>query len=101
MEKPFIFARLGDECDLSFEIPCPRKKLNNSQLNFIADRNSQIFSSDSTEDEYESYCCYGYCIDLLQELSRNLSFVYTLHLVADGKYGSFERVRSIKRVCLF
>ncbi len=47
---------------------------------------------DSTDEEYEQYCCYGYCISLLQELSKNLSFVYTLHLVADGKYGSFERV---------
>jgi hypothetical protein len=47
---------------------------------------------DSTDDEYEQYCCYGYCIALLQELSKNLSFVYTLHLVADGKYGSFEKV---------
>lgn len=35
----------------------------------------------------------GYCIDLLQELSKNLSFVYTLHLVADNKYGSYEKVR--------
>ncbi len=47
---------------------------------------------DSNGEDYEQYCCYGYCIGLLQELSKNLSFVYTLHLVADGKYGSFEKV---------
>jgi len=47
---------------------------------------------DSINDEYEYFCCYGYCIDLLKELSKNLSFVYTLHLVADNKYGSYEKV---------
>ncbi|CAF0819485.1 unnamed protein product [Rotaria sordida] len=73
-EKPFIFLRPGNNCELSSEVYCPHKKLNGS-----------------TDEEYEPYCCYGYCIDLLQELSKNLSFFYTLHLVADGKYGSFEK----------
>ena len=50
---------------------------------------------DSINDEYESFCCRGYCIDLLQELARNLSFVYTLHLVADNKYGSIEKVKRL------
>lgn len=49
-------------------------------------------SLDSMNEEYENFCCYGYCIDLLKELSANLSFVYTLHLVADNKYGSYEKV---------
>ncbi|CAF4292745.1 unnamed protein product, partial [Rotaria sp. Silwood2] len=73
-EKPFIFTRSGNDCHLGTEVLCPRKKLN-----------------DSINDEYENFCCRGYCIDLLQELSKNLSFVYTLHLVADNKYGSYER----------
>ncbi|CAM4854833.1 unnamed protein product [Rotaria socialis] len=74
VEKPFIFARPGNNCESTSEIYCPRKKLNKS-----------------SDDEYEQFCCYGYCIDLLHELSKNLSMVYTLHLVADGKYGSFEK----------
>ena len=45
----------------------------------------------------EQFCCYGYCIDLLKELAKNLSFVYTLHLVGDGKYGSFEKVNKTNR----
>ncbi|CAF0921867.1 unnamed protein product [Rotaria sordida] len=72
--KPFIFVRSGNDCDPSTEVLCPRKKLN-----------------DSINDEYENFCCRGYCIDLLQELSKNLSFAYTLHLVADSKYGSCEK----------
>ncbi|CAF4291813.1 unnamed protein product [Rotaria socialis] len=73
-EKPFIFTRSGNNCNLATEVVCPRKRLN-----------------DSTKEEYEYFCCRGYCIDLLQELSKNLSFVYTLHLVADNKYGSYEK----------
>jgi len=76
-EKPFIFSRRGNDCQAPLEVFCPRKKLN--------------VSIDSNGDEYESFCCMGYCIDLLQELSKNLSFVYTLHLVADNKYGSYEK----------
>jgi hypothetical protein len=53
---------------------------------------------DSINDEYEYFCCYGYCIDLLKELSKNLSFVYTLHLVGDNKYGSYEKVNKIFRI---
>ncbi len=55
---------------------------------------------DSIDEKYEQYCCYGYCIGLLQELSKNLSFAYTLHLVADGKYGSFEKVNKILKINL-
>lgn len=29
----------------------------------------------------------GYCVDLLQELSKNLGFSYEIRLVGDGKYG--------------
>ncbi|CAM4800832.1 unnamed protein product [Rotaria magnacalcarata] len=74
VEKPFIFARPGNNCESTSEIYCPRKTLNKS-----------------SDEEYEQFCCYGYCIDLLHELSKNLSLGYTLHLVADGKYGSFEK----------
>ena len=30
----------------------------------------------------------GYCVDLLHEISKQLHFNYTIHLVADNKYGS-------------
>ena len=38
------------------------------------------------------FCCYGYAIDLLVELSKTVNFTYDLHLSDEG-YGSFERVR--------
>jgi hypothetical protein len=39
-------------------------------------------------------CCYGFCIDLLIKLARTMNFTYEVHLVADGKFGTQERVRS-------
>lgn len=38
-------------------------------------------------------CCYGFCVDLLIKLARTMNFTYEVHLVADGKFGTQERVR--------
>nr|XP_033816102.1 glutamate receptor ionotropic, NMDA 1 isoform X1 [Geotrypetes seraphini] len=40
------------------------------------------------------HCCYGFCIDLLLKLSREMNFTYEVHLVADGKFGTQERVNN-------
>ena len=93
IEKPFIFARPGNDCQSPSEVLCPRKKLNSKFKQKIFS-SFLLFLLGSNPDEYEQSCCSGYCIDLLQELSKNLSFVYTLHLVADNKYGSFEKVKT-------
>lgn len=42
-------------------------------------------------------CCYGFCIDLLIKLARTMNFTYEVHLVADGKFGTQERVRGDPR----
>ncbi|CAJ0959003.1 unnamed protein product [Ranitomeya imitator] len=39
-------------------------------------------------------CCYGFCIDLLLKLAKEMSFNYEFHLVADGKFGTQERVNN-------
>uniref|UniRef100_A0A6I8QR03 Glutamate receptor n=1 Tax=Xenopus tropicalis TaxID=8364 RepID=A0A6I8QR03_XENTR len=39
-------------------------------------------------------CCYGFCIDLLIKLAREMNFTYEVHLVADGKFGTQERVNN-------
>ncbi len=33
----------------------------------------------------------GYCVDLLNKLSENLGFRYTLYIVEDGNYGKFDK----------
>ena len=78
------------------EVLCPRKKLNGREKNCPGVTHVyDTFCLDSINDDYEQFCCRGYCIALLQELSKNLSFVFTLHLVADNKYGSFEKVAMV------
>lgn len=43
-------------------------------------------------------CCYGFCIDLLIKLAMSMNFTYEVHLVADGKFGTQERV-SVTGLC--
>ena len=38
----------------------------------------------------EEYCCYGYCIALLIELSKTCNFTYNLHL-SKNEYGALTR----------
>ena len=38
-----------------------------------------------------SFCCRGYCMDLLEELSRTSNFTYSLHVSLKGDYGHLER----------
>ena len=38
-----------------------------------------------------SFCCRGYCMDLLEELSKTSNFTYSLHVSLKGDYGNLER----------
>jgi Ligated ion channel L-glutamate- and glycine-binding site len=40
----------------------------------------------------QEFCCHGYAMDLLVKLSRSVNFTYSLHLVEDNSYGTFEKV---------
>ncbi|XP_018320264.1 glutamate [NMDA] receptor subunit 1 [Agrilus planipennis] len=71
-EIPFVYVRkLKDEKDKcnEEEIPCPHYN--------------------SSQDEYEQFCCKGYCMDLLRELSRKINFTYNLALSPDGQFGNY------------
>ncbi|KAK0183412.1 hypothetical protein PV327_001458 [Microctonus hyperodae] len=70
-EKPFVYVRSTDseECGQD-EIPCPH------------------FNT-SEHDVTKLYCCKGYCIDLLKELSKMINFTYSLALSPDGQFGSY------------
>ncbi|XP_011300485.1 glutamate [NMDA] receptor subunit 1 isoform X1 [Fopius arisanus] len=70
-EKPFVYVRATDSTDcLLDEIPCPH------------------FNT-SEHDVTRLYCCKGYCIDLLKELSKTINFTYSLALSPDGQFGSY------------
>ncbi|XP_071438571.1 glutamate [NMDA] receptor subunit 1-like [Hetaerina americana] len=65
-------SRLGRDCSTD-EVPCPP-------------------SRDTTppgKGIQEKYCCAGYCVDILKELSRKLNFTYSLSLTPDGQYGTY------------
>ncbi|KYM97879.1 Glutamate [NMDA] receptor subunit 1 [Cyphomyrmex costatus] len=70
-EKPFVYVReLPDnevKC-LPDEIACPHFNI--------------------TEDK-QMFCCKGYCVDLLKELSKTINFTYSLALSPDGQFGSY------------
>ncbi|XP_078692483.1 glutamate receptor ionotropic, NMDA 2B-like isoform X2 [Branchiostoma floridae x Branchiostoma belcheri] len=38
-------------------------------------------------------CCAGFCVDLLERLSRDVWFEYTLYLVEDNNFGAYQRGR--------
>jgi Ligated ion channel L-glutamate- and glycine-binding site len=40
----------------------------------------------------QEFCCHGYAMDLLAKLSHNVNFTYSLRLVEDGSYGTYEKV---------
>ncbi|XP_076160920.1 glutamate ionotropic receptor NMDA type subunit 1 isoform X2 [Ptiloglossa arizonensis] len=71
-EKPFVYVREitdGDTC-LPEEILCPH--------------------FNATEHEStRTFCCKGYCVDLLKELSKTINFTYSLALSPDGQFGSY------------
>ncbi|XP_032680549.1 glutamate [NMDA] receptor subunit 1 isoform X1 [Odontomachus brunneus] len=72
-EKPFVYVRELAESEtkcLPEEIACPH-------FNTTEHENTRIF------------CCRGYCMDLLKELSKTINFTYSLALSPDGQFGSY------------
>ncbi|XP_020290283.1 glutamate [NMDA] receptor subunit 1 isoform X2 [Pseudomyrmex gracilis] len=73
-EKPFVYVRelLDDEIKcLPEEIACPH------------------FNTTENNETSKIFCCKGYCIDLLKELSKTINFTYSLALSPDGQFGSY------------
>ncbi|CAL7946864.1 unnamed protein product [Xylocopa violacea] len=71
-EKPFVYVReiaFGEFC-LPEEIPCP-------------------YFNATEQETIKTYCCKGYCMDLLKELSKTINFTYSLALSPDGQFGSY------------
>ncbi|XP_011137653.1 glutamate [NMDA] receptor subunit 1 [Harpegnathos saltator] len=72
-EKPFVYVRELAEGETKCspeEIVCPH------------------FNTTNHEDT-RMFCCRGYCMDLLKELSKTINFTYSLALSPDGQFGSY------------
>ncbi|KAK0095902.1 hypothetical protein PV326_007060 [Microctonus aethiopoides] len=63
-----------------FMIPTHLKVLTIEEKPFVYVRSTDIT---------KLYCCKGYCIDLLKELSKMINFTYSLALSPDGQFGSY------------
>uniref|UniRef100_A0A1B6E0C7 Glutamate [NMDA] receptor subunit 1 n=1 Tax=Clastoptera arizonana TaxID=38151 RepID=A0A1B6E0C7_9HEMI len=71
-EKPFVYVRelSEDENECAFdEILCPHYNI--------------------SKDDMRMFCCKGFCMDLLRELSNKINFTYNLTLSPDGQFGSY------------
>ncbi|OAD60183.1 Glutamate [NMDA] receptor subunit 1 [Eufriesea mexicana] len=71
-EKPFVYVReiaFSESC-LPEEIPCPHFNVTDHETT-------------------KTFCCKGYCMDLLKELSKTINFTYSLSLSPDGQFGSY------------
>ncbi|PSN33149.1 Glutamate [NMDA] receptor subunit 1 [Blattella germanica] len=68
-EKPFVYVReiQADENCTQDETPCPH------------------FNSTG----FVSYCCKGFCMDLLKHLANKINVTYDLALSPDGQFGSY------------
>lgn len=72
-EKPFVYVReLADG-----EIKCMAEEIACPHFNTTDGENTRMF------------CCKGYCMDLLKELSKTINFTYSLALSPDGQFGSY------------
>ncbi|XP_074598928.1 glutamate [NMDA] receptor subunit 1-like isoform X2 [Brevipalpus obovatus] len=79
VEEPFIWAR---------EMPntgvCDRDEVNCTHY-------------DAMDEQGKTYCCKGYCIDMLVKLSEEMGFVYDLYIVFDRRFGIFDHQNGTKR----
>lgn len=96
-EKPFVYVReitSGEPC-LPEEIPCPHFNVTEHESKNLLNITRYSISYTlctidlQTFTATKTYCCKGYCMDLLKELSKTINFTYSLALSPDGQFGSY------------
>lgn len=87
VEHPFVFTREPDEDgQCSAGQLCLAPGTNDSatlDALFAALANGSVLRT-------LRKCCFGYCIDLLEQLAEDMPFTFELYIVADGKYGALR-----------
>eukprot|EP00090_Calanus_glacialis_P018797 TRINITY_DN29121_c0_g1_i1.p1 TRINITY_DN29121_c0_g1~~TRINITY_DN29121_c0_g1_i1.p1 ORF type:complete len:1142 (-),score=246.94 TRINITY_DN29121_c0_g1_i1:120-3545(-) len=85
VERPFIYIR-----NKTFGVPCEEDKPNEGWEEcpeYVFHTNNTLISPPVGG----SYCCRGYCMDLLQHLRQTCNFTYSLYVSLDSDYGGLER----------
>lgn len=83
-EKPFVWVSENNHFDCS-----------SSSSRTTSDRGATLpcFRRNPKTGQDERLCCRGYCMDLLDEISRSLNFTYELYLSPDNNYGRLEAAK--------
>ncbi|XP_003788732.1 glutamate receptor ionotropic, NMDA 3B [Otolemur garnettii] len=87
VEHPFVFAREPDE-----DGQCPAGQLCLDPRTNDSATLDTLFAALANGSVPHSLrkCCYGYCIDLLEQLAEDTPFDFELYIVGDGKYGALR-----------
>ena len=78
VERPFIYIR-----NKTFGVSCEEEREDEGWVECPEHVDSPGVGT--------SFCCRGYCMDLLEELSKTSNFTYSLHVSLRGDYGNLER----------
>ena len=78
VERPFIYIR-----NKTFGVSCEEEREDEGWVECPEHVDSPGVGA--------SFCCRGYCMDLLEELSKTSNFTYSLHVSLRGDYGNLER----------
>ncbi|XP_062968505.1 glutamate receptor ionotropic, NMDA 3B [Cynocephalus volans] len=87
VEHPFVFAREPDE-----DGQCPAGQLCLDPGTNDSATLDSLFAALANVSVPRALrkCCYGYCIDLLEQLAEDVPFDFELYIVGDGKYGALR-----------
>ncbi|NXX87330.1 NMD3B protein, partial [Urocolius indicus] len=92
VEHPFVFTREADE-----DGSCPAGQLcldpgtnDSAVLDALFE---ELSAGNGSVPRAYRKCCYGYCIDLLEQLAEDVPFDFELYIVGDGKYGAWKNGR--------
>nr|XP_039321964.1 glutamate receptor ionotropic, NMDA 3B isoform X2 [Saimiri boliviensis boliviensis] len=87
VEHPFVFARDPDE-----DGQCPAGQLCLDPGTNDSATLDALFAAlaNGSVPRAPRKCCYGYCIDLLEQLAEDTPFDFQLYIVGDGKYGALR-----------
>ncbi|KAM5237886.1 glutamate receptor ionotropic, NMDA 3B [Ctenodactylus gundi] len=87
VEHPFVFVRETDE-----DGQCPAGQLCLDPGTNDSAALDALFGAlaNGSAPRALRKCCYGYCIDLLEQLAEDARFDFQLYIVGDGKYGALR-----------
>ncbi|XP_041915476.1 glutamate receptor ionotropic, NMDA 1a isoform X7 [Alosa alosa] len=90
-QEPFVYVK-----PTSLEGTCNEEYTPNGVLikKVICTGPNETIPGNITGRPIVPQCCYGFCVDLLIKLAMTMNFTYEVHLVADGKFGTQERVNN-------